>query len=135
MKKSLVVFTALSLSLATSACTHNSNPESDTAHKEWQHRGWSEQDHMHMMHMMADAMYDGMDKNHDGTVTKKEYEEYSRKWFRDADANHDGKLTREEFFEKLKRDKKLLAHRVHSEETGDTNETNDDNDRNDTKAQ
>src|ERR1700733_5158246 len=101
MKKSFAVFTALSLSLAASACTHNQEASSQPGNGS--HIQWTEQDHMRMMHMMADTMFDGMDKNHDGVVTRKEYEEYSHKWFREADANHDGKLTREEFVAQLKR--------------------------------
>lgn len=145
MKKSLAMFTALSLSLAASACTHNQgNNESysynnsgpmqqekgSMSDHEWQHQGWSEQDHVRMMHMMANAMFDGMDKNHDGIVTRKEYEEYSRNWFRQADANHDGKLTRDEFIAQLHREKKLLMHRISHEEGEGSNDMNDEGDNN-----
>ncbi len=44
----------------------------------------------------ADRMFDEMDANHDGVVTKKEFDAYHDKRFKELDANHDGKITREE---------------------------------------
>ncbi len=51
-----------------------------------------------MMHRgdYADRMFDLMDTNHDGVVTKKEFDAFHDKWFKEMDANHDGKVTREE---------------------------------------
>ncbi len=51
-----------------------------------------------MMHRgdYADRMFDLMDTNHDGVVTKKEFDAFHDKWFKEMDANHDGKITREE---------------------------------------
>jgi Ca2+-binding EF-hand superfamily protein len=44
----------------------------------------------------GDWMFDEMDANHDGIVTKREFDAYHDKWFKELDANHDGKITREE---------------------------------------
>ncbi len=44
----------------------------------------------------ADRMFDEMDTNHDGVVTKKEFDAFHDKRFKELDANHDGKITREE---------------------------------------
>jgi Ca2+-binding EF-hand superfamily protein len=44
----------------------------------------------------AGRMFDMMDANHDGVVTKKEFDNFHDKWFKEMDANHDGKITREE---------------------------------------
>ncbi len=51
-----------------------------------------------MMHRGDNAgrMFDLMDTNHDGVVTKKEFDAFHDKWFKEMDANHDGKITREE---------------------------------------
>jgi Ca2+-binding EF-hand superfamily protein len=51
-----------------------------------------------MMHRgdYANRMFDLMDANHDGVVSKKEFDEFHDKWFKEMDANHDGKITREE---------------------------------------
>jgi Ca2+-binding EF-hand superfamily protein len=51
-----------------------------------------------MMHHgdFADRMFDQMDANHDGVVTRKEFDDFHDKWFKEMDANHDGKITREE---------------------------------------
>jgi Ca2+-binding EF-hand superfamily protein len=51
-----------------------------------------------MMHRgdYADRMFEQMDANHDGVVTKKEFDAFHNKWFKEMDANHDGKITREE---------------------------------------
>lgn len=51
-----------------------------------------------MMHRgdYAARMFDQMDTNHDGVVTKKEFDAFHNKWFKEMDANHDGKITREE---------------------------------------
>jgi Ca2+-binding EF-hand superfamily protein len=43
-----------------------------------------------------DWMFDEMDANHDGVVTKREFDDYHAKWFKELDANHDGKISREE---------------------------------------
>lgn len=44
----------------------------------------------------AERMFDNMDANHDGVVTRKEFDAFHDKWFKEMDANHDGKITREE---------------------------------------
>jgi Ca2+-binding EF-hand superfamily protein len=44
----------------------------------------------------GDWMFDEMDTNHDGVVTKREFDAYHAKWFKELDANHDGKISREE---------------------------------------
>lgn len=44
----------------------------------------------------ASSMFDQMDANHDGVVTKKEFDDFHDKKFKEMDANHDGKITREE---------------------------------------
>ncbi len=45
---------------------------------------------------VADRMFEEMDTNHDGVVTKKEFDAFHDKRFQELDANHDGKITREE---------------------------------------
>lgn len=51
-----------------------------------------------MMHHgeFAERMFNQMDANHDGAVTKKEFDAFHDKWFEQMDTNHDGKITREE---------------------------------------
>lgn len=44
----------------------------------------------------GDWMFNEMDANHDGVVTKREFDAYHAKWFKELDANHDGKISREE---------------------------------------
>lgn len=44
----------------------------------------------------AGRMFDEMDANHDGVVTKKEFDAFHDKRFKELDANHDGKISREE---------------------------------------
>lgn len=41
-------------------------------------------------------LFDEMDANHDGVVTKREFDAYHANWFKELDANHDGKISREE---------------------------------------
>jgi len=47
------------------------------------------------------SIYDVMDANHDGTVSKEEYDAFAKaradKIFKDMDSNHDGQISREEF--------------------------------------
>ncbi len=40
--------------------------------------------------------FEDLDKNHDGVVSKKEFDAYHAARFKELDANHDGKLTPEE---------------------------------------
>lgn len=51
-----------------------------------------------MMHRggWAAQAFEMMDANHDGVVTRKEFDEFHDKRFKEMDANHDGKITREE---------------------------------------
>lgn len=44
----------------------------------------------------AEKMFNDMDANHDGAVSKKEFDAYHSKRFKEMDANGDGKITREE---------------------------------------
>lgn len=44
----------------------------------------------------AERMFNRMDVNGDGIVTRKEFTDYSNKRFDELDTNHDGKITREE---------------------------------------
>lgn len=51
-----------------------------------------------MMHPggYADRMFEEMDANHDGVVSKQEFDAFHDKRFKELDANHDGKIAREE---------------------------------------
>lgn len=40
--------------------------------------------------------FEEMDINHDGAISKKEFDVFHNKHFKELDANHDGKLTQEE---------------------------------------
>lgn len=40
--------------------------------------------------------FEEMDANHDGAISKKEFDAYHSKHFKELDTNHDGKLTQEE---------------------------------------
>lgn len=40
--------------------------------------------------------FEDMDSNHDGAISKKEFDAFHNKHFKELDANHDGKLTQEE---------------------------------------
>lgn len=40
--------------------------------------------------------FEEMDANHDGAISKKEFDVFHRKHFKEMDANHDGKITQEE---------------------------------------
>lgn len=40
--------------------------------------------------------FEEMDTNHDGAVSKKEFDVFHNKHFKEMDANHDGKVTQEE---------------------------------------
>jgi hypothetical protein len=40
--------------------------------------------------------FEEMDVNHDGTLSKKEFDVFHNKHFKEMDANHDGKVTQEE---------------------------------------
>lgn len=40
--------------------------------------------------------FEGMDSNHDGAISKKEFDAFHSKHFKELDANHDGKLTQDE---------------------------------------
>lgn len=44
----------------------------------------------------ADRMFEMMDTDHDGAVTRKEFDAFHEQHFRQMDANHDGKISREE---------------------------------------
>jgi len=44
----------------------------------------------------ADRMFETMDANHDGAVTRKEFDAFHDQRFKQMDANHDGKISREE---------------------------------------
>ncbi len=45
---------------------------------------------------MAAKIFEKMDADGDGVVTKKEFDAFSNQRFNDLDANHDGKITRQE---------------------------------------
>jgi len=47
--------------------------------------------------MMQSRVFDAMDANKDGQVTREEYDAYQAKRFDRFDANKDGKITRDEF--------------------------------------
>ena len=53
-------------------------------------------DHMHMHHDMADRFMREYDLNHDGTVTRAEYDQVNAERFRQIDTNGDGVLTMDE---------------------------------------
>lgn len=40
--------------------------------------------------------FEQMDSNHDGAISKKEFDAFHNKHFKELDANHDGKVTQEE---------------------------------------
>lgn len=40
--------------------------------------------------------FEGMDTNHDGAISKKEFDAFHSKHFKELDANHDGKITQDE---------------------------------------
>ncbi len=44
----------------------------------------------------AENLFERMDANGDGVVTRQEFEAFTKKQFDEMDANHDGKITREE---------------------------------------
>lgn len=44
----------------------------------------------------GESMFDSMDSNGDGEVTKSEFDEFSTRYFKKLDTNHDGKLTPDE---------------------------------------
>jgi len=52
-------------------------------------------DAMHRAHM--EHMFNELDANHDGTITREESNAYSNKKFDEADANKDGKVTKAEW--------------------------------------
>jgi Ca2+-binding EF-hand superfamily protein len=53
---------------------------------------------MHEDHQST-VIFEAMDLNKDGLITKKEFDAYHNKHFKKMDANHDGKITIEEFEE------------------------------------
>ncbi len=120
MKRSLLIFSVLSLSLATSACTHDNSYPPTQPSSEYR------QDGEHKAHhMMTEALFHTIDKDGNGVITRKELDEYTHKWFKEADASHNGKLTFEEFTAQLKREKEKLkqhAHHAHEDDNGDTEE-------------
>lgn len=49
-----------------------------------------------VLHGKEGMMFQNMDANHDGTVTKSEFKAFNDKRFKEMDANRDGKLTPED---------------------------------------
>lgn len=45
---------------------------------------------------MGEKFFEEMDSNHDGAVSKKEFDAFHNKHFKELDANNDGKITKEE---------------------------------------
>jgi hypothetical protein len=130
MKKLLVALSALSVSVAVSGCSMDHNPPPPPPHPmaqdDWGHRGW---DHKEHMKMMTEYFFNKMDKNGDGYVSRKEYDEYYRKWFHEADTNHDGRLTIEEVRAQMHREMKRMKQdmeEMHSKDD-DNRSSNDSN--------
>ncbi len=95
MKKALLTLTALSMSVAVSACSgHSDAPPPPPP-----------------MDHMAEGFFNRLDQNGDGVVTKSEYKTYTTRWFNEADTNHDGKLTLDEVKAKFRKDHGKHHHR------------------------
>ena len=119
MKKALLTLTALSMSMAISACGMNHN-QGNPPYGEW--RGSDERtDHM------AEGFFHRLDKNGDGLVTKSEYKQYTNRWFADADTNHDGKLTVDEVKAKFRKDKEDMKKHHHHHPRSDDAAVNGEN--------
>ena len=54
------------------------------------------------MEEMLDRMFDNMDTNHDGKISKSEWMDFQEKQFKRLDKNGDGFITREEVREDMK---------------------------------
>ncbi len=127
MKKPLLLITAISLSAVLSACSQNNSSWSNKD----QNRQMCES-HMRDMHdKITEYYFNKIDTNHDGVITWKENEAFSRKMFKEADVAHDGKLTLEEVIahnekmrEQMKRD---MANSWHSKSmtNGDMSDSNE----------
>lgn len=90
MKKTLAVIGMLTAFTAVPAFAQNDDAPADmsihttktTVVKPYQHDGG--------------MMFQKMDTNHDGVISKEEHEEFGEKMFEKADTNHDGELSKEE---------------------------------------
>ncbi len=82
--KSLLVVVSAVVFLGLTSCQHHKGHKNHDEHK----------DHKKMDHHAK--MWETMDADKDGTVTKKEFEAAHMKKFDSMDANKDGKITKEE---------------------------------------
>lgn len=56
----------------------------------------------HMHGKTGEMMFKNMDTNHDGVVSRAEFNVFNAKRFKELDANHDGKITQEEVAQRHK---------------------------------
>lgn len=133
MKKILLTFTALSLSAAVSACgMHNDNAYNNQSMQPRDEAYNGDTEHKEHMQMMAQALFNAMDKNNDGVITMQEYRQYTRNWFKSADTDDNGKLTLEEVKAQLRKDKMKSDHQM--ERDGMNSEEREDNQDDDSQA-
>jgi len=111
MKKLFVVLSALTLSTAVSAC---SDHHEENMGQRDMNSNQGEIEHREHMNKMTEYYFNKMDTNHDGYVSKKEYDVYMRKMFKQADTNHDGMLTLEEIKAQKMREKEEMKSYMES---------------------
>lgn len=83
------------LAMAPGAFAQNSTQGENMQHGSMQDNSMHMHDRM-MGHGDMSKMFDAMDTNHDGYISKAEHTAYMDAMFKQADANGDGKLSKEE---------------------------------------
>ncbi|MDE3060048.1 MAG: hypothetical protein KGJ06_03450 [Pseudomonadota bacterium] len=83
---------------------------------------YDERDHKEGMDRKLDAMVDRFfaeaDTNHDGYISRKEYDRFFAHKFKEADKNHDGKLSRDEVRAMKRHEMKAVHREMHGEHHG-----------------
>ncbi len=96
--KAIMTTLTLLVGLSLVSCQHGYKDHKGHDHKGHDHKGHDHKNHEGHAHKGHDKhkMWDMMDTNKDGVVSKAEFDKMHQDKFKKMDANNDGKITKEE---------------------------------------